>query len=374
MIILIPTFQPTDRLATLVSEIRAADPVLSALVVDDGSGHRFQKALDAARRAGAVVIGYPRNRGKGQALKTGFGYIQRHYPGEAVVCADSDGQHAVPDILRVAGRLKSMEGRTLVLGERRFTGEVPLRSRAGNALTRRLFTLTTGRSLHDTQTGLRGYPAAMLPWLQTVRGDRYEYELNVLLQSARAGHRIESTDIATIYIADNDTSHFRPVVDSFRVYAPFLWFSLSSLTAFGIDLAVFLLLGMLSDSLLLAVLGARLVSATINFTVNRTMVFRARRGWLNAAIRYCSLAVGLVAANYALLFLLTDLGLPDLPAKILTEATLFLMSYRVQKRFLSGKRGPGATLMPGIAASQLRHSIQPDRRRRTPHHHLENNS
>ena len=43
-----------------------------------------------------------------------------------------------------------------------------------------LFTLATGERISDTQTGLRGYPAAMLPWLRSVRGERYEYELNLL--------------------------------------------------------------------------------------------------------------------------------------------------------------------------------------------------
>ena len=76
----------------------------------------------------------------------------------------------------------------MVLGTRSFTGNVPARSRFGNNATRRLFTLTTGERISGTQTGLRGYPASMLPWLRSVPGERYEYELNLLLEARRAGY------------------------------------------------------------------------------------------------------------------------------------------------------------------------------------------
>jgi putative flippase GtrA len=345
VIILIPAYQPDGKLPQLVGDLLAADPRLLVLVVDDGSGPHFGTVFDDARHAGATVIGYPHNRGKGQALKTGFGYAERHHPGEGVVCADSDGQHAVPDILRVTARVRGTDsstrwtGSTMVLGERAFDGDVPVRSRLGNALTRTLFRLAAGVRLQDTQTGLRGYPAAMLPWLQSVRGDRYEYELNLLLQAGQAGHRIDSIPISTIYITGNSSSHFRPLVDSARIYAPLLAFSLSSLAAFGIDLAVFVVLGLLTDSLLLAVVGARVLSSSVNFLANRRLVFAEgrHRPLSAAALRYFTLVVALLAANYAGIFLLTDAGVPEVAAKVFTEAALFITSFTVQKRFLSGR-------------------------------------
>ncbi|MHA7279559.1 GtrA family protein [Arthrobacter sp. MDT2-2] len=369
MIILIPAYEPDAKLPALVGDLLSADPRLLVLVVDDGSGPRFTAMFDDARRAGATVIGYPSNRGKGQALKTGFGYAERHHPGEGVVCADSDGQHAVPDILQVAARVRGTTpgtahgtvpgtargtrgsvrraGSTMILGERAFDGDVPVRSRLGNALTRTLFRLAAGARLHDTQTGLRGYPAEMLPWLQSVRGNRYEYELNLLLQAGRAGHRIDSITISTIYLAGNSSSHFRPLVDSARIYAPLLAFSLSSLAAFGIDLAAFVVLGLLTDFLLLAVVGARVLSSSVNFLANRRLVFTEgrHRPLSAAALRYFTLVVALFAANYAGIFLLTDAGVPEVAAKVFTEAALFITSFTVQKRFLPGR---GAAPTPPV--------------------------
>jgi hypothetical protein len=136
------------------------------------------------------------------------------------VTADADGQHAVTDVLRVADRVRLTD--RIVLGMRRFSGTVPLRSRFGNTLTRLLFRAATGHPVQDTQTGLRGYPHRLLDWLLTVPGERFEYEMNVLLHAARAGHPIEELAVATTYLDDPGTSHFGSLRDSARVYWPLL--------------------------------------------------------------------------------------------------------------------------------------------------------
>ena len=182
----------------------------------------------------------------------------------------------------------------MVLGTRSFTGNVPARSRFGNNATRLLFTLATGERIADTQTGLRGYPASMLPWLRSVHGERYEYELNLLLEARQAGYAISSVDIATVYLDHNSGSHFRPLADSARIYAPLLKFLASSFTAFLVDTVMFLILNAATDSLLLAVVGARAVSSAVNFAVNRRLVFRHGREKPAAqtGVRYFSLVAG----------------------------------------------------------------------------------
>lgn len=334
MIILIPAFEPDEKLLQLIRDLTHAAPAMGILVVNDGSGPAFAQRFQQAKVLGATVIGYQNNHGKGQALKTGFNYIVANHPGQHVVCADSDGQHCVADILRVAGQVRS--GSTMVLGERHFSGQVPLRSRVGNGATRIFFALATGTWLTDTQTGLRGYPSQLLPWLQTVRGNRYEYELNILLEARTRGHHLQCVPIETIYLQNNESSHFRPVRDSLRIYAPLLTFSMSSLIGFAVDVAAFLALMAATGSLLLAVLGARAISSGINFAINRSLVFPEGRAvpLKQTAARYFALVVVLLAANYGLLFTLTEAGFPSLPAKLLTETALFLLSFTVQKRFL----------------------------------------
>ncbi|MDO3686428.1 glycosyltransferase family 2 protein [Micromonospora sp. C28ISP2-4] len=218
MIVLVPVYRPGDRLPPLVGDLRAALPGADVLVVDDGSGPPAAEVLRAARAEGATVLRRRVNRGKGVVLRTGFRYASTHHPGRDVVCVDADGQHGVPDVCRVAERTRATGAPTL--GVRRFDGEVPPRSRFGNEATRVAFRLATGRDVRDTQTGLRAYPAALLGWLTTVPGDRFEYEMTVLLRLVRAGLPVEQVDIATRYHGDNSGSHFSALADSVRIYRP----------------------------------------------------------------------------------------------------------------------------------------------------------
>jgi glycosyltransferase involved in cell wall biosynthesis len=219
MIVLAAVYQPGDRLPAFIRDLQAAAPAETTIVtVDDGSDAAHDHVLQQARDAGATVLRHGANRGKGAALKTGLRHIAGAHPGQDVVCADPDGQHSVADVLRVAERVRDTGD--IVLGVREFGADVPARSRLGNLLTRRLFHAATGRAVRDTQTGLRGYPARLVPWLLTVVGERYEYEMNVLLRAADDALPIDEIPIATTYLNDDSTSHFGSLSDSARIYLP----------------------------------------------------------------------------------------------------------------------------------------------------------
>ncbi|MDR7253159.1 putative flippase GtrA [Nocardioides sp. BE266] len=335
--LLVPAYCPGPALLRTLADVRVARPDWAILVVDDGSGEEYDHVLAQARTAGAEVLTLPVNRGKGAALKAGFAHLAATRPGSPVVCADADGQHALHDILAVGERLlEDPTARRVVLGSRTFDAHVPLRSRIGNTVTRWLFTAATRTRVTDTQTGLRGLPAGLLEWACSVPGERYEYELQVLLHAGRSGIVLDQVPIATIYLDDNSSSHFRPVVDSVRVYAPLLVFLASALAAFAIDTLALLLLQALTGDLLVSVVGARLTSAGVNFVVNRRLVFdgehRVRTG--RAARRYAALATCLLGLNYLLLSGLTGLGLALLPAKVLTELALVSTSFAAQRAYV----------------------------------------
>lgn len=230
MIVLLPVYEPGEHLPGLVTELADAAPGTPVVVVDDGSTDPAAvRNLDAAGDLGCTVLRHRTNRGKGVALKTGFRHVAAAHPGHDVVCADADGQHQVADILRVAGRVADT-GR-MVLGVRRFDGAVPLASKVGNVLTRALFRAATGSPVQDTQTGLRAYPHTLLDWLQSIEGERFEYEMTVLIRAAEAGHPVEQTVITTTYLDDNASSHFGALSDSARVYWPLLRSAALSLVA-----------------------------------------------------------------------------------------------------------------------------------------------
>jgi len=225
MLVLLPVHQPGPELLHLVRDLRVED-ANAVVLVDDGSGPSFEAVLLSAEALGCTLLRMPVNRGKGVALRTGLRHCIAEYPGRDVVTADGDGQHRAADVRAVAARA----GRgNLVLGVRRFD-RMPLRSRVGNVLIQRLFRAVTGQSVSDTQTGLRAYPASLLKDLCDVPGERFEYEMNVLLTVAGTGCRIDEVPIPATYLDGNAGSHFGGVTDSVRVLGSLMRHAAGQLT------------------------------------------------------------------------------------------------------------------------------------------------
>lgn len=348
MIILIPAYKPDQSLVRLVHALKAQDASAEILVIDDGSGSTYAPIFAELHLDGAIVQTHPVNRGKGAALRTGIEWARTNRPGEILVTADADGQHLPRDIFRVGVRTETAAAagqRTIILGVRTKpdpnAGEegtkVPLRSKVGNSATVGFFALATGKHVADTQTGLRAFTPQILDWLLQIPGDKYEYEFSMLLRATRADVELVQVPIVKVYEPGNPTSHFRPLQDSALIYAPLLAFLASSfLTGFLVDaIALFVLVGM-GAPLLAAVVGARVISALTNFTVNRIIMHDegSRPSTSSSLVRYATLAVGILAANAALMEALTGLGASLLVAKILTELILIPVSFAVQRRWV----------------------------------------
>lgn len=206
-VIVIPAYEPDDKLPRLIGELRPHFPRI--VVVDDGS-RGASAVFDAVQPMVERILVHRVNRGKGAALKTAFDYI-----GEAdVVTVDADGQHLVKDVLAVAEALV-VQRSGLVLGERALDEHAPLRSRFGNGFTRLVFRLF-GLRITDTQTGLRGIPAPLLARVASLPGERYEFELLMLADARYHFLKPLSVPIETVYLEGNRSSHFRPFADSLR--------------------------------------------------------------------------------------------------------------------------------------------------------------
>lgn len=363
MWILIPAYEPDARLIALLATLDGTAPVL---VIDDGSGPAYADVFDDAAARGAVVLHHSVNRGKAAALRTGLAWVERHAPGHVVVCADSDGQHTAADIRRVGReavrRARFGEDDALVLGSRSFVGDVPMRSRWGNRFTTAVVHAVTGRRIADTQTGLRAIPPSLLAWTREVRGERFAYELRVLLEATRQHVPLVEVPIATVYLDDNASSHFRPLRDSLRVMAPVALFGLSSLTAFGLDTVALMLLHAATGNLALSLVGARLLSAGTNFAINRRAVFRSRGAVLPQLGRYAALAVALLGAGYAGLAILTHVGIPLLAAKVLVDLVLFVASFAVQRAIVFAPRLRRKNHAPAFANAHQSATKTPDSR------------
>lgn len=328
------------------------------VVVDDGSAAAHRKIFDAAAGiAGVEIVRHERNRGKGSALKTGIHHIRQHHPDRrALITVDGDGQHLPEDVERVASALVDCrESRDLVLGVRTFDHSVPLRSRFGNWATRHLFRLFTGTSILDTQTGLRGLPVDHADELLNIPLARYEFELEALVRATRT-RGIVQVPIRSVYLDGNSRSHFRPVVDSLRVYLVFLRmsvvfvrFSVVGILSFLLDLLVFWLLVQSGMVVARAVIAARLVSGIFNFVSNKLGVFGSR-GWRHLPrelVGYLALfAAVMVLSAVGTTLAVEFLALSPLVAKIAVDFGLFIAAFVVQRRwiFRRPRRAPRASL------------------------------
>lgn len=343
-IALIPAYEPSEPLLTLVAQLYGAG--FQIVLVDDGSGEAYRSIFRTAGSL-AVILTHPRNEGKGRALKTGLAYIQEHFAGHyVVVTLDADGQHSVEDAVRVCEAAERNPG-TFVLGCRDFRGQVPARSLFGNQAMRIAYRLFTGTKVSDTQTGMRAFSADRIPFLLQVDGSRYEYEMNVLLTCARRNIPMKEVRIETIYRDNNKGSHFDTLKDSFRISREILKFAASSFTGFLVDYGMYSLLTVTTGGLGTAVsvplsnVLARIVSASVNFTINKKFVFRNRDSAARTGAEYFILAACILTGNTLLLsWLVGSMGMNRFAAKIVTELTFFSLSWLVQRFLIFRNREP----------------------------------
>ena len=334
--VLIPAYQPDRRLNKLVGELREAG-FGRIVVVDDGGGAPYADIFaDLAGKA--TVLTHPVNRGKGAALKTGLNEIAKT-PGVSVVTADADGQHTPADIARIADALLASP-ESLIMGSR-DKKSMPPRSKAGNTLTCGVFGLLTGLWLGDTQTGLRGIPASAVNRFAALEGDRYEYEINMLICVSEQNIPVKEIEIETIYLDNNASSHFNALKDSLRIYRLMFRqagkFVASSLISALLDILLFSLFHYAAGwSRIAAQIGARVVSAFVNYALNSSMVFGKKMSG-QSLLRYAALALFILACSCVGHFLLEKLHVPALLAKIIVDGLLYLVSYRVQRSKVFGQ-------------------------------------
>jgi glycosyltransferase involved in cell wall biosynthesis len=362
--VLIPSYQPDERLQPYVEELTKAR-FEQIVIVDDGSGPDFDPIYSALERLdGVTVLRYPENRGKGYALRHGMRYIMDICrESRFVITADSDGQHTVADILSMGDALRK-DSTGLLLGTRDFSSsQVPGKSRAGNRITSKVFHLLYGQKVNDTQTGLRGFARALIPQFLRIKGDRYDYEMNQLIHCAIEGLPIRSLPIETVYENNNEGTHFRTVVDSWRIYRAILGrfarFVLSSAICFLVDYGAYLLFNHLLKTyapsfdrylslfflrfmarIAVATVLARVISSTVNFMINKKVVFESQVQTGKAFFRYACTAVLIVILSAGIVSTLhIGLGLSDTLTKIPVDITLFCLSYFLQRKWVFGGGG-----------------------------------
>ena len=333
----VPSYEPNFVLLDVVKELLEAH--FEVVVVNDGSGPNYDEVFERLPKEVNYLINEV-NRGKGFALKHGFSFIKDQLNEEAIIVTiDCDGQHKVSDAIKICDECDNNEENGIVLGSRIFDKKSPFKSRFGNFMARTSFLISTHHKIYDTQTGLRAFHSSLLEQLINIKGDRYEYEMNVLLEAARKEIPIKEVKIETIYLNNNSGTHYSAFKDTMKIFKEVLKFSASSLIGFLVDYTAFTLLTLIPVDwaywLIACNIIARVISASVNFTINYKLVFKSDAKVWKAILEYAGLAIFILGCNTLFLWLLVEkAGLNQYVAKIIVEVTMFIVSWIIQRLFV----------------------------------------
>jgi glycosyltransferase involved in cell wall biosynthesis len=200
VLVVLPTYQEAENIATVLRRVRAAEGAAHVLVVDDASPDgTADLALAVGEEIGAVdVLRRPGKAGLGSAYRDGFAWgLERGF--EAFVEMDSDLSHdpaALPDLLAPLGH-----GADVVVGSRYVPGgSIPqwgvhrrALSRTGNVYAAVLL----GLHVTDLTSGFRAYAAGILRRIDlgAVRADGYGFQIEMVYRAALAGGLVTEVPI-----------------------------------------------------------------------------------------------------------------------------------------------------------------------------------
>ena len=222
--VIIPTYNNGGTLSRVLDEIISMTH--NVIVINDGS----------TDNTASILLNYPvlkvvtlnENKGKGNALKTGF-KTARSSGFDYAISMDSDGQHFPDDLPVFLDALeirKAEDPELLVVGSRKMDDpSVPQKSSFGNRCSTFWFKVETGIELQDTQCGYRLYPLKVIKELN-LKTEKFELEIEVLVKAAWKGVRVINLPVKVFYDQDERVTHFRPFQDVARITLLNAWFVL----------------------------------------------------------------------------------------------------------------------------------------------------
>ncbi|MEW6101835.1 MAG: glycosyltransferase family 2 protein [Candidatus Omnitrophota bacterium] len=205
--VIIPTYNEAKEIGRLVSEIKLLGQ--EVVVIDDGSS---DNTAQIARKNGAVVFENPHNRGKGASLIKGFCYAaEKQF--DAVVTIDGDGQHLTQDIPYFMNVAKYSQSGIIIGNRMKKTKNMPMLRFLTNKFMSWLISKIARQKIPDTQCGFRLIKKEVFDKIRLCTS-KYETESELLIKGARAGFKIESIPIKSIY--RQERSYINPLIDTVR--------------------------------------------------------------------------------------------------------------------------------------------------------------
>lgn len=338
-LIIVPVYNPSEDFYPFILSLheRAKKEDVVILIVNDGCDKVHNATLDDLETLSQVfIVHHNLNFGKGAALKTGILTASKIFPNsQGVVTADADGQHSVEDIFDILDAGQENDN-GLLLGVRQFDKDVPFRSKFGNTLTRAIFYMLTSIKIEDTQTGLRHIPNKFFKQMLDIKSSGYAFEMEMLLWTKQNNVEIKTKPIHTIYINDNAASHFRPFIDSIKIYAVLFKQVIASALTAVVDLAAFAAFFALSGGMLFwANAFSRAVAFPVYYFMNRDFVFKQKQLGFHPVPKLIAAIIVSGLFSYGLQYVAQQtLGFPEVVSKLVIETLVFFINFVVLRDFV----------------------------------------
>ena len=210
LIALIPAYNEAARVGEVVARTR--EHVDEVVVIDDGSA---DDTTAVAENAGAKVLRHEENRGKGGAIATALDYFGRS-DAEFAILLDADGQHDPAEIEKFVEAARTEQADVVVGTRMSDVRDMPRVRLWTNQFTSWVTGKLARQKIPDSQCGFRLLRRNVLTDLKFSTA-RFETETEMLIQAGRAGHKIVSVPIRTIYEAGR-ASRIHPWRDTVRFF------------------------------------------------------------------------------------------------------------------------------------------------------------
>ena len=327
---MLPCLNPDENFYELLKQTGKLG-FFKILVVDDGSvpaisGDRILSSLFAVE-----VIRHNKNLGKGAAIKSAIKHIMENYPdADGMVTADCDGQHQLHDIERVLKYSNEFPEHFILSTRVKTDAKVPLRSRFGNNLTKFIFNSFYGTNLADTQSGLRAIPKSYFTDLMCISLNGYDFEME-MIRVLNEKSKIKTIDIDTVYIDSNSSSHFRPVIDSLKIYYVFFRSILSSFLVLLADYTLYITLLFLGTSNSISLIFSRLIGLLLLILMSKVFVWKSNRRFLSFTAFYITTWIINTVIVVVMMKQIVLSNFQLVISRLFLELILYLLTFIVQR-------------------------------------------
>lgn len=339
--VIIPVYKEDQCTLDLCAKLKSLGAE-HIVIVNDGCTQK-SSFFNELISMGCHIVSIKKRSGKGISLRAGFEFAEKNlYNISGFITADADGQHKAEDIMRVSRALE-LRPDSLIIGCRDVKkSKLTLLRKIGKSFSQAYFKIITGIYCKDTLSGLRGIPATLYNALMNTDGDKFDYEMNFLTKCADLKIPFFNVNIIAMPVEKGAKASYRPVRDTYLIYRTPLRFATASIGCTAVDLALFALFNLLmfSNGLLeqfsvaLATLFARIVSGSINFLINRKMIFGNNGKTGKQAMRFIILFFCIMCASSIIVTLLSFLPVPTVIVKAIVDLLLWTVNYTVQRKWV----------------------------------------